>query len=107
MQPKSNKRQTVLIGVLILLIIFAGYFFFMRGANDFTVPEIAFDEFGNPVQATVVGQDLITLLEQLEGVQLDNSLFSSPSFVLLTDYAIELPVIPQGRDNPFITPPGL
>ena len=59
------------------------------------------DEFGNPVEAQVVGQDLIDLLAELEGVKLDQSLFSREAFVNLTDFAQTLPEEPRGRANPF------
>ncbi|OHA88703.1 MAG: hypothetical protein A2653_00170 [Candidatus Zambryskibacteria bacterium RIFCSPHIGHO2_01_FULL_43_25] len=93
----KNRKAFTLIIVIIALLAFAYFYFF--NSEEIVVP--SFDEFGNPVETAVVGQDLIQLLDQIQGVQFDESLFSSAAFRVLTDYAIVLTPEPVGRNNPF------
>jgi hypothetical protein len=98
MTPEQSPiKKVIVIGVSIALVIAALYFFLFRSSE----PQMIIDEFGNPVEAQVVGQDLIDLLAELEGVTLDQSLFSREAFVNLTDFAQNLPNEPRGRANPF------
>lgn len=59
------------------------------------------DEYGNPIQAESVGQDLVDLLSELQSVKLDQSIFQSPGFTSLTDFSTILPDLPRGKKNPF------
>ncbi len=98
MQPESSQTKKIVISlVLLALIVFTGWFFFFRNGAE----EIIFDEFGNPIVAQVVGQDLIDLLAELQSVTLDASVLQSAGFLNLTDYAIDLGTQPTGRKNPF------
>ena len=96
-QQQNPVKKIISIAVVVLLILSGIYFFFFNKAPAVLTK----DEFGNPVQMEVVGQDLLDLLSQLKSVKLDNALFAKPAFVQLTDYSIPLPSQPQGRTNPF------
>lgn len=93
----SNTKKIITAVVLIAVVAFAVYFFFFRSVEVAMV----LDEFGNPVQAQVVGQDLIDLLHELESVKLDDAIFSSPALQNLVDLSVTLVPQPQGRENPF------
>ena len=93
----SNTKKIITTVVLVAVVAFAAYFFFFRSVEV----EMVLDEFGNPVQAQVVGQDLIDLLHELESVKLDDAIFSSPALQNLVDLSVTLTPQPQGRDNPF------
>jgi hypothetical protein len=99
MQSESNipikKIITIVVTVAVLLI--AIYYFFFRSP----APAVTLDQFGNPVATKVVGQDLIDLLNKLQNVTLDDSIFHDPAFINLTDYTVTLPNLPEGRSNPF------
>jgi hypothetical protein len=99
MQPESNsptkKIATIVIVILVILVVI--YYFFFRG----TAPAVTLDQFGNPVSAQVVGQDLVELLNKLQSVTLDDSIFHDPAFINLTDFSTTLPNLPVGRANPF------
>lgn len=95
----GNLKQFLTAVIILAVIGFGVYFLFLRGGGADT--EILFDEFGYPIEAQTVGQDLISLLEELQSVSFDSALFRSPAFVNLTDYAIDLGSQPKGRNNPF------
>jgi hypothetical protein len=98
MTPEQSPiKKIIVIGVTIVFVVAALYFFFFRS----TEPQLVIDEFGNPVEAQVIGQDLIDLLAELEQVTLDQSLFTREAFVNLTDFSQVLPDEPRGRANPF------
>ncbi len=98
MQTESSNTKKLLVALVLLAVVgFAIYIFFFRKVEV----AVVFDEFGNPVQAQVVGQDLIDLLVELQAVSLDDSLFGTASFRGLVDSSVVLSPQPQGRSNPF------
>ncbi len=93
----TNTKKIAVAAIFVALIAFALYFFFFRSVET----EVTLDEFGNPVQAQVVGQDLLDLLVELQSVSLDASIFNSQLFRNLSDFGIELIDEPRGRTDPF------
>ncbi len=93
----SNSKKILIAGTLVVLALFAGYYFFTQEPT--ATP--SFDEFGNPVESQVVGQDLIDLSYQLETVTLDGSSLKKKTFTNLVDYSVNLPNDATGRPNPF------
>jgi len=98
MDSTSNTKKILVILFTIIIIVFAVYFFLFKPAPP---PEVSFDEFGIPVQTQVVGEDLISLLEELQSVRFDSGFFRTATFQSLNDYYIDLPSQPQGKSNPF------
>lgn len=98
MEAESSNTKKIIGGLIgTAFVVFALYFFFFKSAEV----AIQIDEYGNPVQAQVVGQDLIDLLAELQSVNLDASIFNSPLFINLNDFAIQLRDEPRGRKDPF------
>lgn len=98
MTPEQSPIRKIILVVVFLVLLIAGlYFFFFRPSD----PQLVIDEFGNPVEAQVIGQDLIDLLAELEKVEFDQSLFTREAFVNLSDFSMPLPDEPSGRSNPF------
>ncbi len=103
MQTGSHKTRTLIITIIVIVLLtWAIYIFFLAPS----APAVTTDEYGNPVAAQVVGQDLVDLLGKLQAVKLDDSIFQNQAFIKLTDDSVPLPVIPQGRANPFQPIPG-
>lgn len=75
--------------VLVLLAMFS-YRFFR------TAPVAEGD-----LSARAVGQDLITLADQLSRVTLSQEVFKLPGYRNLTDFSLPLPLQSFGRNNPF------
>ena len=98
MQTESSNTKKIISGIVLLAVVaYAVYFFFFRNS----APEVILDEFGNPVAAQVVGQDLIDTLVDLQSVTLSDKVFSTPAFMSLIDFAVELTPETPGRSNPF------
>lgn len=48
-----------------------------------------------------VSRDLIATLNSLNTIRLDETLFSDPVFISLSDFGVIIPAQPIGRRNPF------
>ena len=87
---KKNK-MTLAGGVVFVLAIYA-YFTYFGGSS---APLTA----SNP--SSSISGDLLVTLGSLHTIRLDNSIFSNPVFVSLSDFGTTLPDQPSGRRNPF------
>jgi len=93
---KKNKNVLMLIGVLLLAL--AAYWYWQSGNNGNEPPLSA-----SPPQTTasLAGQDILNLLNQLRSIQIDSSVFENPAFKSLVDYRIATTAEPLGRPDPF------
>ncbi|MDP2933397.1 MAG: hypothetical protein Q8N81_04675, partial [bacterium] len=55
----------------------------------------------NESSASSIGDDLLKIHEKLQKVTLDQSFFSSPGYLELTDFSVSIPQQTTGRSNPF------
>jgi len=84
------KNKTLLIVIVVLVVGLLSYR--LIGLDDSTAQ--------NP-SALSSGQDLIRISDQLSKAQLEQDLFSIPSYQYLTDFTAPLPSAALGRTNPF------
>ena len=88
-----KQYQTGIIFLAIVLALFLGYQYFFA------------DETGAVVEVTALNsgadQELVALLFELKGIQLDDSIFTDPVFQSLNDFGRDLVPEPVGRKNPF------
>lgn len=86
----NNKGMLAATFIFILVIFFYNIFF-----KSETIPESA------ELSASSTGDDLVKIFEELQAVTLDPTLFSSPGYLLLTDFSTAIPPQTTGRPNPF------
>jgi hypothetical protein len=98
----TNTKKIIIGAVTIVVLAFAVYYLFFRTKT----PVVTLDQYGNPVVAQSVGADLVELLNKLQSVTLDQSIFKTPAFLYLTDFSVPLPTEAPGRKNPFDVLPG-
>src|SRR5579859_7997317 len=89
-----NKNK-MFIGVGLVLILGAIYYF-MNFSGGSSAPALT------QSSDSVVSQDLLATLQNLHTIKLDNSIFTDPVFVSLTDFGVTIPPEPVGRPNPFV-----
>ena len=87
---KNNK--TLLLTVLLIIIFVAVYKVLFK--SDFMI--ITTD----PTSQSV-GDEVLTMFNSLQQVNFDSSAFSSPGYLMLTDFSTEIPPQTTGRRNPF------
>ena len=90
-----KKYQNIIIIAVVVIVGFALYTVFSPGKATPILSEQVIAE-NSPVD-----QDLISLLLELKGITLDESLFSESAFVSLQDFSKELVPEAVGRPNPF------
>ena len=90
---KSLKQNKSLI--LSILVIVLGFYvynsFFKTDIASFTVDE----------SVRTIGTEIVRTYDNLQSVSLDQKIFSSPAYLNLTDFTVEIPKQAVGRDNPF------
>jgi len=93
----SNTKKMIISATVVILLLVGVYFLFIRSTPE----KSQFDEFGNPAESQVIGEDLVSLLAEVQKVNLSTALFESEAFVRLTDFSAQLNNEPRGRMNPF------
>ena len=94
----TNKFLYAGLGVAVLV---AGvYFFFLRPEES--GPALSTSSGGQALSDSAqADREFLVLLQQLEAINLDGSLFNDPVFDSLQDFRIEPAPQPVGRANPF------
>jgi hypothetical protein len=87
-----KKNKTAIGGGIILIL--AGYVYFAFFSNS-SAP-LTTTDVGNSVSG-----DLLVTLNSLHTIKLDNSIFTNPVFVSLSDFGVSIPPQSSGRGNPF------
>ncbi|MDE2037745.1 MAG: hypothetical protein KGI69_00775 [Patescibacteria group bacterium] len=91
----KSSTKTTLIGIAIVVIAAAGYFY-VEGGSPAASSTLVQSQAGNQV-----GTAELDLLNQIESLRIDTSLFSDPGYLSLTDYSVQIPSESVGRPNPF------
>ena|SRR3989344_2141647 len=99
-----SSRLIIKLGVGLLVLIAAfflyRYIFVSSPAVDNNPGLQAVGE-GEDGQASVVDDEFIRLLERLQGVTLDATIFASPAWQSLINFRVPLVHEEKGRPNPF------
>ena len=88
-----KKNKTTIGGVLALVVVVYVYFTYFSGTAS--APLTA-----TPIDSAISG-NLLTTLNSLHTIRLDNSIFTNPLFVSLSDFGVTIPPQAAGRGNPF------
>lgn len=87
-----TKNKGILAIVAIFILVISIYNFFFK-SEAIPIP--------SELSASSIGEDLIKIRSELQAVTLDQSLFSSPRYLELTDFSVAIPQQATGRPNPF------
>jgi len=94
------------VGFAVLLLIggFISYDVFFAARSKAQSPLVTESE-GGAVTSVIAPEDL-QILQKINSIVLDNSIFSDKVFQSLHDYTVQLIPEPTGRPNPFAPIPG-
>ena len=95
MDKKSLLKK---VGIPVAIVLFVGVLGYLLYVNDvFLIPTLA------PIdpELSQTEREIISLLNDLKGIELSGEIFNSPMFNGLTDFGVVLTPEPIGRDNPF------
>lgn len=87
-----QKNKSVILALIILVFVIVAY-------NALFKNTLSIESEG--AEARNIGGDLVALFKSLEGVTLDQRLFSTTIYKSLVDFSTEIPALPVGRSNPF------
>jgi hypothetical protein len=92
---QKYKNWIIIGGILILVFIVYSMFFTKKDENDVLKTSVA------KTSAEIVGSEILNALNQIESLELDRSIFSSPIYQSLKDRSQAIPPEPVGKTNPF------
>src|SRR4051812_43259282 len=108
--------KILIIIVVIVALIGGGYYFYTSGnstASDASQsPVDSLSSVNGPASAgvgdgtTLVGADIVSLLNKVNSLKIDPAVFKTPAYLSLVDYSVEVPAVEVGRANPFAPVPG-
>lgn len=90
-----TKNKGVLGGVVLIVLLVIVYFMYFSGGSS--APALSSNAQNSPVS-----QDLLVALQNLHTIKLDQSIFTNPVFVSLTDFGVTIPPENIGRRDPFL-----
>jgi hypothetical protein len=90
----DTKKALIIIPVLLIAGYFAYTTFF--GASESPDALVA-DVGGNGI----LGQDILLMVDKLQGISIDKSVFSGPLLTHLQDFSSPIAPEPKGKSNPF------
>ena len=99
------KRSTIII-LIIVVIVAAGAYFYFEGSPASLSGDSLLQADSN-AQAEAAGAQVLILLNQIQSLSIDTSLFSDPGWNTLVDYTVPIPPENVGRSNPFAPIPGV
>lgn len=100
MKKKSSKNAILAI-VIVVIVAGAVYFYFQgRGGPASGAIEVV-------DQTASVGSDVDFLLNQIQELHIDTTLFDDPAYETLVDHEVPVPEQNVGRPNPFAPIPGV
>ncbi len=101
MKEKKSSNKLIIGMIIMVLVVFLAYFY-SRGTpttDGDSLLEGSIDP--ETVEAQIAGERVLTLLNQLNSLKLDTSIFENKSYRSLVDYTIAIPEQNIGRANPF------
>ncbi len=104
MKTQSSSKKTIIIGSIIVVVFLVAYFYFSGGsapANSGSLTQ------SQPSSSATVGMNTLSLLNQIQSLRIDTSIFKDRAYQTLTDYSVAIPQLNVGRPNPFAPLPGM
>ncbi len=92
--------KTIIAIIVIVGVLFLGYWYYGT-PKTVSGPLLVQTGTGVADDGTIIGQKTIALLQELEKVNIDQSIFASMSYQSLQDFGVEIQSEPIGRTDPF------
>lgn len=94
----NNKKNKVIIVITLLIAAFVVFVYFKNNSIDSSGSSIVAEQ---KVAEFAGAREILSLLNRMSTVKLDDSIFSDKSFISLNDTTVVLVSQPVGRNNPF------
>lgn len=97
MKNQPSSKKTIIAIVLISGVALIAYFYFSGSSAP---ADSSFVESQSESSAAV-GTRTLNLLNQIQSLRIDTSIFKDKAYQNLTDYSVIIPPVGVGRSNPF------
>lgn len=101
MQQQQSSKKTFLILIVIIAVALGAYFYFKGEPDDSSISSLEAQNSPETADAQAVGIRVLSLLNQINSLKIDASIFESAVYKTLVDYTITIPEQNVGRPNPF------
>jgi hypothetical protein len=107
---QSSSKLPAVIGILLVIgAAFYYYYSYLPSATAPVSPDSSLTVTSSGTSApggAVVGSDVLALLNEISGLNIDTSFFRTQVYQSLTDFTVTIPPEPVGKSNPFSPLPG-
>jgi hypothetical protein len=93
MNTTSTSNKTWVWALIIVIVAGLAYYFYENSTPASPVSANDADD--------TVGTQVLSLLNQIQSLHIDPSIFQDPGYMTLRDYSVVIPPVPVGRTNPF------
>ena len=93
-----NKKNQILTVIIVVIVGFVVFTYFKNISSDNSGSTIVAEQ---RVAEFAGAREILSLLNRMSNVKLDDSIFSDNSFKSLQDTTVVLVAQPVGRNNPF------
>lgn len=100
MSQDKGILKNIIIGVIVIGGLFAGYSIFFK-SDSVAEPLLLVEEGGVSSTAPESATELLRILADLRRINLDVSLLGEETYRALRDFSVLLSPEPRGRANPF------
>jgi hypothetical protein len=100
MKNLFHSKGTIAVIVIVIILVIA-YFYYEGGSSTGSSSLLVSQSSDQSIGAAE-----LNLLNQIQSLKIDTSLFKDPGYQNLEDYSVTIPSEPVGRPNPFLPYPG-
>ena len=95
MHTKSLNKNWIYLGIIVVV---AGLiYFYINGSSSSGSSAVTASSDAN----AAVGAQVLGLLNQIQSLHIDTTIFVDPGYKTLRDYSVVIPPVNVGRPNPF------
>ncbi len=100
---KASSLKSSLIIVAIIVIALIAYFYYKGNGSSSNSTSLLTQ---TSTDSSIIGSQILGLLNQIQSLRIDASLFADPGYQTLRDFSVAIPPENVGRTNPFAPLPG-
>lgn len=93
----SSQIKNIIIVIVVLVLAFGAYSYFKKGTSE-TSGSL---QINAQRDVDILGQDMVRVLNRINEIDLDRSIFTDPVYVNLKDRSQEIQPQPIGKENIF------
>ena len=101
MNHQSSSKTPIIVFIVILLIGIAIYFYTLGDPNTSSISSLDSQSNEDMTNTQAEGANVLMLLNQVNSLKIDATIFNGAVYQSLVDYTVEVPEQPVGRPNPF------